>query len=283
MKTHLVVLALCLAALGLALEPPRSIDIAIGDIKIRLDAAKRYYMNRVEFQGQPMGVDQRGYHYGTVFFVKGEKGFAGTGHTEAGYGETVDKLQILIDGTSVDYMNCNSFSGQELLLRKRSRVGHFSIDYTLAIVGGRMDESVAISSDADVAMNIIYHFMHPWELRFTDFCAVKADGALLRGTFAGRGAFPLKRTDIQAVACYDRQSGYGLVTRDLGGEGHGKPLRMLWDRPVYRKDYFADYSEQRFPKGHRATYAASTAFFRQPDASRWEQEALKAAGLLTGR
>ena len=45
-------------------------------------------------------------------------------------------------------------------------------------------------------------------------------------------------------------------------KGGKKLMRIIWDRPQYRKDYLCDYFKSNLPGGHVIAYEAETSFYR---------------------
>ncbi|MBE6365865.1 MAG: hypothetical protein E7053_09010 [Lentisphaerae bacterium] len=277
MKKILSVTAAIFTLILSAVDLPRSVTVKSGNVTIRLDAAKRCFINRIEYNGRLFGLDNRGAHYGSVFSVKGESGMAGSGHTEAGYGEEVIFLQMMIDGRIVDYSTETALTGKYFFLHKISKVGHFTINYTLQIANDVIDERSTITSDADVQLNCLYNFMHPWALRFTEYYAVMHDGNPRQAAFQTNGKFPIYSPAPSLIAIYDPETGDGVVTTVQPGSGQNQLKRYLWDTRYYRKGYFVDFTNKTFPAGHVAVYQARTTFFNEPDKAKWVEAAENAA------
>ena len=89
---------LTLAMISGSAEPPQSITLESGSVRIRLDAKKRWNVNRIEWKNQQLGVDTPGAHYGIVYKPAGARYPIGTGHDESGFGEEVISLKIFADG-----------------------------------------------------------------------------------------------------------------------------------------------------------------------------------------
>ena len=277
MKKIFSVLTTALALMLSAVELPQSVTVKAGNVTIRLDAAKRCFMNRIEYKGRLFGLDNRGAHYGSVFSVKGESGMAGSGHTEAGYGEEVHFLTMMLDGRTIDCSQEINLTGKYFYLHKVSKIGHFTLDYVLQIANDVIDERSTITSDADVQLNCLYNFMHPWHLRFTEYYAVMHDGKIRQAAFKTDGKFPIYSPAPSLIALYDPATGDGVVTTIQPGSGQRSPYRYLWDTRYYRKGYFVDFSGKTFPAGHVAVYQARTTFFNEADKAKWVEAAKTAA------
>ena len=275
----LAILSVMMPGVLAAVELPRTVTLESGTLKVRLDSRKFCFMNRIEWKGELICVDNPGSHYGTVFNIAGARGFVGSGHTETGYKEEVQSLKILIDGKPVDYLKENTFRGQKIRLNKISKMRDFLVSYELTLANDQIHERVEVTSSADVKLNKMYHFMHPWSTAFTDLYYRRANGAEVFFEFKTDNKFPL-REDAPVAAWYNRKDGRGVVTLVFPGEGQKRRIRYVWDTKRYRKDYIVDFVNSTFPKGHKAVYSVKTAFFQQPDSSRWVNDARTLAGQL---
>ena len=253
---------------------PDSISIAAGDTVLRLDKGKRWYINRIDYTNRKMCLDSPGAHYGTVFAYADVNGFCGSGHIETGHVEEVQSISIVQDGreiTAEDLKN-GPVMGRRIEFEKRATVRDFSIVYRFTLYRNILDESIAVTADKDVKLKLCYHFMHPWRVDFDEMIAVAEDGSEMSYTFKGDGNFAMKGRARPFAAWYDRESGRGAATLLLPGENRKAMSRLVWDRNIYRKDYFADYFDSVFPKGTTATYHIRTGFFRSSKEN-WKQKA----------
>ena len=82
-------------------ELPQSITIESGNVRIRLDAKKRWNINRIEWKNTLCGVDTPGAHYGAVYRPVDSRFPIGTGHDESGVGEKLLSLKIFSDGREI--------------------------------------------------------------------------------------------------------------------------------------------------------------------------------------
>lgn len=251
---------------------PQSVTLESGNLKVRLDSRKFCFMNRIEWNNKIFCVDNSGSHYGTVFNIVGAKGFVGSGHIETGHKEQVESLTIMVDGKPVDYLKADAFKGEKIQVVKISQMRDFLVKYELTLADNQIAERSEITSNSDVELNKMYHFMHPWSTAFTDLFYRKANGGEETFEFRTDDKFPL-REDAPTVAWYNRKTGDGVVTVVFPGEGQKNRIRLVWDTKRYRKDYIVDFRNSTFPKGHKAVYAVKTAFFSQPDAEKWIADA----------
>lgn len=276
-KLSLLCIISLLPIMAFALTPdqlPDSISITTGVITLRLDKAKRWHINAINHSNQKMCLDSPGAHYGTVFFYKDTDGFCGSGHVETGHVEQVQSVTILQDGKEItaDELKQGPIMGRTIRFEKHSMIRDFNVFYRFLLTRDMLDEFIEITANQDVNLRLCYHFMHPWRVEFDEMLAIDDQGNETAYTFKGDGAFALKGKARPFVAWYDRQSKKGVVTILLPGECHKDMTRMVWDRNIYRKDYFADYLDSVFPKGTMATYHIRTGFFTsQPET--WKETA----------
>ncbi len=265
MKGLLLLCLLPLAAFALTPEQlPDSIPIAAGKTVLRLDKAKRWNINRIDYANHKMCLDSPGAHYGTVFSYADKEGFCGSGHVETGHAEEVRSITILQDGREVtaEELRNGPVMGRKIEFAKFAQMRDFSILYRFTLCNDVLEESVEVTADKDVRLHLMYHFMHPWRVEFTEMLALDANGKEVAYVFKGDGAFALKGKACPLVAWFDARGGRGVATRFLAGVNHHGVARMVWDRGIYRKDYFVDYRDCTFPKGTTAAYRVQTGFFQ---------------------
>lgn len=256
-------------------ELPASITVHSDKISVRLDKAKRWHMNRIEYNRILMGVDNAGSHYGSVFFYAGEKGFVGSGHVETGYAEEVKEFEIVCDNRNIPIADmAKPIAGKNIKIMKVSELRDFKLYYTLIIADNTMEEIVRVTAGKDVRLQCSYHFMHPWSTRFDEVMGVTREDQEYVRKFTGSGKFII-RENIPAAVFYDRDSGYGVVTVHLPGKNQHNPNRYIWDRNIYRKDYFVDYSNQVFFAETESVYHAKTLFFKNGKSEKWSECAWK--------
>ncbi|MGN0871134.1 MAG: hypothetical protein ACI4UV_08090 [Victivallales bacterium] len=271
MKKLLMILLLTVVVIPVFAELPQSIEMESGKLKVRLDARKKWNINRIEWNGHLCGIDATGAHYGMAYQPYGSRFFIGSGHNESGLSERVMKITFFADGRKI--ASCNQkICGKTVSMEKVSKVEAFTVRYSFSIRDDILSEKTEISADIPVKVNYLYCFMHPWSVRFTQFYALRRDGERVNLTFRSDESF-LNRDFLPAAAWYDPASGIGLATVITLDKGSMKAQRFIWDRAGYHKDYLCDFSHADFPAGHVARYTANTGFFQQPDSVKWITEA----------
>jgi hypothetical protein len=278
----LVVLALTVAGENLVTAQdiqaiPKSISISNGELLVRFDKQKLWTMNRIEFQGKLLGIDSRSSHYGTVFKFPGV-GFIGTGHTE-NESEQLIKLDFYVNDKRIKELpedgklNVTSFK-----MVRHSIIRNFRLKNTIAVKQNIISETVVIMSSKDVALDLIYNFMHPWLPTMSDYLVKTTNGTMISGTFSTSKKM-FVNSAIDWVAVYHAQSELGTVSRMIKQPDKGGAIAMLWDEVPYRKFYLKSFAGKTFPRDYIATYRIVTGFFKA-DKNSWQQLAGKIAQKL---
>ena len=252
-------------------ELPQSITVESGNIRIRLDAKKRWNINRIEWKNTLCGVDTPGAHYGAVYRPIDSRFPIGTGHDESGVGEKLLSLKIYADGKEF-IPSDKVIRGNQIKIERISDIADLSSQTTAIIENDVIREKTQITAKKTVKLDHLYVFMHPWSPRFDRFRAVGADGETLDVTFKSDNSFP-NRKFVPSAAWYDSKTGIGVATFIRNIEGKKAPMRYLWDRRSYRKDYLCDYYHAEFPAGQTVAGEAVTGFFQQSPGGRWGADA----------
>ena len=137
---------LVLAMISGSAEPPQSITLESGNVRIRLDAKKRWNINRIEWKNQLLGIDSPGAHYGIVYKPADGKYPIGTGHTESGIGEEVISLKIFADGKEVTPEEKKTISGKMIRIEKISRIADFSARSSTILENDILRETAEVSA-----------------------------------------------------------------------------------------------------------------------------------------
>ena len=269
-KTLFLLFALAMLS-GLA-EPPQSITLESGQVRIRLDGKKRWNVNRIEWKNELLGVDFAGAHYGVVYRPVTSKHPIGTGHDESGTGEKLLSLKIYADRNEVIPAEVKVIEGKVIRVERTSRIADLATKTSLVIENDIIRETAEISAEKDLKLDHLYVFMHPWATRFDRFHAVRSNGEKIDVSFKSDNSFP-NRKFVPSAAWYETKTGLGAVTFIRNIKGKKSPMRYLWDRKIYRKDYLCDYYHSVFPAETVVVYEAVTGFFRQPDTGKWIADA----------
>jgi len=267
-------------ALGgtLSAELPDSIVMQAQDIKIRLDSRKRWNINRIEWRGSLVCIDNRGAHYGMTCRPKGSPHFIGSGHTESGAGEEVISVKLFADGKEV-VPGSEAITGRSVGMEKVSSVYKFRVRYTFEIKDNVIAEKTEVSADEDVPLRQMYCSMHPWSTRFTDYHIIAADGKKRSGKFLTDGKHR-NRAFVPLISWYDEKSGIIVSTAVEKPSWSSNLQRLVWDIRSYRKDYVCLVMNGVFPAKTAAVCRVRTTFAHQPDPEKWIADAETLCGKL---
>ena len=260
-----------------AAELPKSIELESGKVSLRLDARKMWNINRVTWDGNQLGVDGAGSHYGMAFQPQQSKYFIGSGHRESGIGEELIQLKITVDGKDVTPVNGKKISGKSITVTKESNISDFLVNYSFTLANDRLDEK--ITTKKLVKVNFLYCFMHPWMTRFTHFIGINADGSVKEVKFTANEKDHILR-NCPAAVWYEPKTGLGVVTVTRLEKGGRNSYRTVWDRSMYRKHYMVPYSRAYFRPENTLLASASTSFFCEKDNSKWHDAGKQLAGKL---
>ncbi|OGV39131.1 MAG: hypothetical protein A2020_13645 [Lentisphaerae bacterium GWF2_45_14] len=246
---------------------PQSFYVSGGDLKVRFDARKFYTMNRIEYKGKLLGVDNTGSHYGTVFSFSGV-GFIGTGHIE-NEKENLKSLDAWSNGKKIaleNLKNNEEIKSTDFKLVRKSEIKGIEISNTIEIKDNVIYEEVELSPKEDIKIAFVYNFMHPWTTEMDRFAAETSDGKREEGIFVGDGKFRVNK-DFNWAAFYSAPLKMGTVLRRIENSSPGKSIIMLWDKPPsYRKFYFKSSPNETLKKGAVYKLCLKTGFFEcQPE------------------
>ena len=271
MKNLFICFLLSAAVISIA-AIPQSITLKSGEVSVRLDGKKRWNMNRIEYQGELLGVDYPHAHYGMTCRPDKWKNGVGSGHDETGFSEQLVSLKIFADGKEILPQKGSAVQGKNIRVEKVSKILTLNVKYIITIENNIIHEFLETVSSEKMQLHHLYFFMHPWSSRFTDLHVKYANGTTNDFSFKSDNSFP-NRKFAPLCAWYDSKSGYGAATSFRNVKGTKNMMRLIWDRPQYRKDYLCDYFTTALPAGHVISYEAKTAFFRQQDNAKWTTDA----------
>lgn len=233
-----------------------------GKIKVRYDSRKAWNLNRIEYEGNRICMDNTPSHYGTVFRFR--FGFIGSGHTE-NETEQVKSLKVWIDGTEkpFDTITQNQLlkAETELKTERVSTIRDFTITDTTIIKNNLIKETVIIDCHKDTKLSMVYNFMSPWVPQMTDYYSVGVDEKVYAGEFNNNRKFKIQK-DVKWAALYNRDIQYGAVmVINEAKQNVGKKCFFFWDKGNYKKAYFRCLAGAKMPAGDKAEYTLTRGFF----------------------
>src|SRR6266436_4675213 len=92
---------------------PAALRVSCGDVLIRIDGPLKWTMNRIEYKGTPLAIENSA--YGTVFLFPGI-GFIGSGHLldRKDGAEDVLGLEMYLDNNRLSWAPDKTFSSKQL-------------------------------------------------------------------------------------------------------------------------------------------------------------------------
>ena len=257
------------SAVAVELPPGRSFTVSCGDVTLKFDSRKCWNINRIDYKGTPLTVDNAGSHFGVVASFPDRSGFVGSGHRETGFAEEIRDYIIRIDGREIDpesIADGAELSGSSLLVEKISRLRGLRLFTRIELRDGKLLETYEISAPRETKLKLLYFFMHPWLPEFSS-CYSPESGEVELTT---SGQFPL-RCAAGTVWFHHAGLGMGVVSRLTEAPEPEKILRMVWDVKNYRKDYVRDCYNSVLPAGAVRRYAMTTEFRVVPDRAAWRE------------
>lgn len=204
--------------------------------------------------------------FGSVATSKGI-GWEGTGHGH----ETVEKIELEVDGKSHTPADGMKVSGDKFVLKKQSRFGPYRHHSIITLDGKNLHEKFDYEVvEDDSKVTFIYGFMHCMSNRTDKWMAQPSDGEVLKGEFLDDNSYTLKQ-DIRWAAIYSSADEIGFVYMYPEAYKGMKPLHnFFWNRPRDNKLYFRPYLPRGIGKkfGYEVTLQA---FSSAPE--KWEGSA----------
>jgi len=249
---------------------PESITARVGTLSVRFESRSFWTLYRIDHEGVRLCLDKWGSHYGSVAKFPGV-GFIGSGHTE-NEDEVLESLAFYVDGAAVPVPS-DVPSARSVQLEKHSRLRTLNLHSTVTVHPDRIYESVSVTASEDTPLELMYHFMHPWDPAMTHYIGMGQDGVLRRGIFDND-----KKQELDVPtswsAVYNETQKRGALTVVLKAPRKGWRTRY-WDVPGrYRKHYFTTFLNETFLAGSKAEYHIVTVPFRA-DVNVWEEEAYR--------
>lgn len=272
--------ALWLAAPGAAPKkpgPPHVITVETRDLAVEFAGERAWTIYRILYRGTVLG-DRTGF-YGTVFSPVGGR-WIGTGHTEGGV-EHVQSVSLTVDGKACPLVDRAHLRGARAEVNKRSMLGPIRLHASYTVTEECIIERHEYEFTEDVAVGVMYAFMHCWPPSTTEWIAETASGETLDGTFDDAGDFEFG-DDARWTAIYDPGKRLAALTwhpQPLPGQGH---KTAFWDKTVYHKQYSQIFHQSHVAKGTRLDVAVVIRPI-EADAGAWKSAARAAAADTAAR
>lgn len=251
---------------------PESITARVGTLSVRFESRSFWTLYRIDHEGVRLCLDKWGSHYGSVAKFPGV-GFIGSGHTE-NEDEVLESLAFYVDGAAVS-VHSDVPSARSVRLEKHSRLRTLQLHTVVTVLPDRIYEAVSVTAMEDTPLELMCHFMHPWDPAMTHFAGEQFDGTMLRGIFDNDKKQELN-VPTKWSAVYNRAQERGAVTVVLLAPETGWRTRY-WDVPNrYRKHYFTTFVDDTLRAEHPVSYRIVTLPF-QAAFHHWENHARNVA------
>lgn len=258
----------------------KSITVHCGEVTLLLRQQSQWTPGRIDFRTTPMTTEKSA--YGTVLMFP-EIGFIGTGHLE-NEPEDLKSLTFMLDGEEIAEPN-EVLKGEGFQLIRESRIRDFSLRCEFKIEGNRLVETTTLSTDKEVPLKLLYHFMHAWKPSMAELIAGIDDDRdlnitqqLLNNEEADRKMYINQHVDW--IAIYDSDSSQFAVSRLLETPEIGGHHAKVWNVPgTYRKFYLMCFNNETVPAGFEGTWRMVTAF-GAANREDWQKSARTLAGEL---
>jgi hypothetical protein len=280
---------------------PVALKIGCGDVLLRIDGPLKWTINRIEYKGTPLAIENSA--YGTVFLFPGI-GFIGSGHLldHKDGAEDVLGIEMYLDNKKLSWPAEKTFSSKQLQFylepnrplpqpvelvkgkqfsqHKLSRILDCNLDCIIKLRDNRLYEETTFSAQKQVPLDLVYNFMHAWIDTATAFLSGKDAGDEVAGDLKDSKEV----TNVQYInkemdwmAVYDGPSGKGAVSRLLAKPQLGGAVMFIRNCPkIYRKFYLMSFTKETVPAGFTGTYRMVTTFFEAPS-DKWQDSARKLA------
>jgi hypothetical protein len=249
-----------------------------GGLSVELQRAYSWSIQKVSHRGVAVGTPSGA--FGMLACVPVAGGWIGSMHTEGGV-ERVEEISLIVDGESVDIEDGASYTGERLILQKRSMLDKLQLDATLTLTDGMLMQRHDVTATEDVVVTVTYPFMFPISSEATRWMAVTSESETLDGDFGVGGALAW-RDDWTWTAAFIPDRATGMVVRHLArpdGEA-AATLTGWWDQERHRKLYVAwDGVAEPWPEGLTLSGEIALRCFEAPEVG-WHEMARQVASEL---
>lgn len=281
------VIARVLAALLLALtacacaqaEDPREpavVTLRSGGMSVELQRAHSWSIQQIVFRGVPVGT--RTGAFGAVVSVPVAGGWVGSGHTAGGV-ERVEEASLIVDGQFMELEDGATYTGERLVLQKRSMLDRLRLEATLTLTGGVLIERHELTATEDVVVSVTYPFMHPITSATTQWLAMTDRCEEISGEF-GAGEDLQWHEGWAWTAAHIPGRSIGFVMRHIERPAEVPTLTAWWDQERYHKLYVRwGEAMEPWPEGLTLTGEIALGCFEAPPTG-WREMARQVASEL---
>lgn len=272
----LIALTLCAPMYAEDPREPAVVTLRSGGLSVELQRAHSWSIQQIVYRGVPIAT--RTGAFGAVACIPVAGGWVGSAHTEGGV-ETVEEVRLIVDGEFVELEDGGTYTGERLVLQKRSMIDKLRLDATVTLSEGVLTERHELTATEDVVVTVVYPFMHPMTAATTQWLAVTTEGEEQRGEFGSRGDLQW-HDDWTWTAAYIPERSTGVVVRHLEHAEGVPTLTGWWDQERYHKLYVSWQGPMEpWPEGQTLSGELALRCFEAPSAG-WPEMARQVASEL---
>ena len=218
------------------------VRLAAGDYALVMKGGYAWTIRSLSWKGVSIMTEHKTCSNGTVLKTrsflndKGHSEWVGTGHGN----ETVKSVRLFVDGREKPLRKGAEYAGAEFKLVKRSDLKILTLEATTRLTASGVTETHRYTAKADnPPLDLLYCFMHSFDVKMLDWLAHRVDGSIARGTFENKGKTPFTSDNVDWATVYNATDGVGAVyaVRNASGRLH----HFFWDRPFDQKLYYRAY------------------------------------------
>lgn len=271
-------LVLLVPAICVADDPrePGVVTLRSGGMSVELQRAHAWTVQAITFRGVPV-VTRTG-ACGALACIPVAGGWVGSAHTAGGV-EQVEEISLTVDGEAAGLTDGAAYTGERIVLQKRSMLDKLRLNATLTLAGGVLTERTELTATEDVIVTTVYPFMYCVTAETTDWIAATLEDEEQSGSFGAGGELEW-REGWSWTAAYIPQRSTGLVVRHLAQTEQAATLTGYWDQERYHKLYVRwDVPEDRWQEGFSLAGEIALTCFEAPAAG-WQEMARQVASEL---
>ncbi|MGM0492791.1 MAG: hypothetical protein ACQER1_07595 [Armatimonadota bacterium] len=262
-------------------EDPREeavVTLRSGGLSVEVQRAYSWSIQKISHRGVVVGTPSGA--FGMLACVPVAGGWIGSMHTEGGV-ERVEEVSLIVDGESVEVDDGATYTGERLVLRKRSMLDKLRLEATLTLTDGMLTQHHEVTATEDVVVTVVYPFMFPVSSEASRWMAVSSEGEGLDGDFGVGGALEW-HDDWTWTGAFIPDRATGVVVRHLA-RADGEDVTTLtgwWDQERHRKLYVAwDKVAEPWPEGLTLSGEIALRCFEAPEIG-WQEMARQVASEL---
>lgn len=274
-----VALLLALACAPCVAEDPREpgiVTLRSGGMSVELQRASGWTIQAITYRGVPV-ITPTG-ACGAVACIPVAGGWVGSAHSAGGV-ERVEEVSLIVDGEFAEMTDGATYTGERLVVQKRSMLDKLRLDATLTLAGGVLTERHEMTATEDLIVTTVYPFMYCVTTATTEWIATTAEGEELTGAF-GADEELAWHDDWSWTAAYIPERSTGVVIRHLAHADGAQTQTGYWDQERYHKLYVRwDAEDDRWREGFTLAAEMALSCFEAPPAG-WREMACQAASEL---